>query len=753
MIIMRKGEAKRQTETAGVLLLKRGDMVRHDTVPRLKVTYGVQGRLKRRSAFRKLPVWILIAFSLLLQPNMAWGADAASVEDMHEETAPKTSDDDRVTVLPNMVVTGEKIECSIQSTASSVSVLSSEDIEDKTGAASVADVIKDVPNVLFTDTVGAPVIRGQDTQGPNYGSTAFFGGTIPRATINLDGHYLNYYEYVYGGASIWDVESIEVFRGPQTTSQGANAIAGAIVVNTKDPTFTPEGAYQAEIGNYNRRRASLALSGPIVKDELAARLAVDYWKRDTFIDYTNSNFAKGDTDLDFESVNARGKLLWEPGGLPALKTMLTYAHIYNNRPTYESASTPYEDLDNVTTSMPTWEQDTNTGILDLSYHFENKMGLSNQTQFSDMHVDRITEPETNGTAEVDQRNLSNEMRLTFGDAGTPFNGVVGLYAARTTSDDVLYLRGTSDFDDEKGNFGLFTEMIYRLTDRWELTAGVRLQRDHIKRSGTSPYAGVALDYDETFDALLPKFSLAYDLTPDITVGALVSRGYNPGGVNLSFASGRYITFEDETAWNYELFGRARLLDDRLLLNANLFYSDYKDSQRLLPDYLNGRQYGVYVVNADSAECYGLETSLDYLIRHDLRIKAAVGLLQTEIGEFTSAGGAVYEGNEFSRSPAYMFSIGVDWDILPKLRLSGEVRHTDGYYSNDENSSAYAVGDYTVANARISYRFRSYLEPYIFVNNIFDEREPTYLYDDRSVGGIVANMQEPRSFGVGIKGSF
>jgi outer membrane receptor protein involved in Fe transport len=62
---------------------------------------------------------------------------------------------------------------------------------------------------------------------------------VPRATINLDGHYLNYNEMYFGAPSVWDVDSIEVYRGPQTTSQGANAIAGAIVVKTKDPTFTP----------------------------------------------------------------------------------------------------------------------------------------------------------------------------------------------------------------------------------------------------------------------------------------------------------------------------------------------------------------------------------------------------------------------------------------------------------------------------------------------------------------------------------
>lgn len=686
--------------------------------------------------------WLLGGLSLV---PFVWSLPAGAQQE--------TRSPEQTVVLPPIVVTGENVERSIEDTASSVVVFSEEDLAGRNSAATVSDVLKSVPNLIYTDTVGAPIIRGQDTQGPNFGSTAFFGGTIPRATINLDGHYLNYYEYVFGATSIWDTESIEVFRGPQTTSQGANAIAGAIIVDTKDPTFVPEGAYQAEYGSYNRRRSSVAVSGPLVEDQLAARLAVDYFGRDTFIDYTNPNFGKGNTDQDLESFNLRGKVLLVPEDLAGLSAKLTYARIYNNRPTYETASTPYEDLNNATTSMPSWEQNTDTGILDVDYNFDNGFKVYNQSQYSDMHVDRVTQPVTNGSAEVDQQNMSNETKLTWGTADTTFSGVTGLYLARTTSDDILFIRGTSEFDDEKNHLGLYSEMTYRLTDRWTLTGGLRYQRDSIERSGTSSFATSALDYDETFDAVLPRASIAYDLTPTSTVGAMVSRGYNPGGVNLSFATSEYITFKEETVWNYELFGRTRLLDGRLGLSGNLFYSDYKDSQRLLPDYLNGLQYGSVVVNAGSTESYGLEMSMDYLVRDDVRLRGGVGLLQSEIGSFSSVDGTNYTGNEFGRAPAYMFNFGADWDITPEIRLSGDVRHTDGYYSTDENNPNYEVDNYTVADLKLSYAPREYLQFYAFANNIFDEWAESYLYDDRSVGGIVANMIEPRMVGIGVKGTF
>ena len=249
------------------------------------------------------------------------------------------------TVLKPIVVTGEKVARDMKNTASSVSVISGDKIKkEKTGDPTVSEAIKDIPNVVYTDNVSAPIIRGQDTQGPNTGSIAFFTGTVPRATINVDGHYLGYNEFIYGASSIWDVESIEVFRGPQTTSQGANAIAGAILVNTKDPTFTPEAGFLAEYGSYATRRTALMLSGPIIKEQLAGRITLDYSGRDTFIDYVSPNFQRRYADQDFRNLNLRAKLLWRPTELPGFEAKLTYSRNESNRPSQEAASFPFSRL-------------------------------------------------------------------------------------------------------------------------------------------------------------------------------------------------------------------------------------------------------------------------------------------------------------------------------------------------------------------------------------------------------------------------
>ncbi|RNF35308.1 TonB-dependent receptor [Paracoccus methylarcula] len=653
-----------------------------------------------------------------------------------------------VIVLEPIILEGEKLLRSISDTASSVSALSAEDIASDVGASSVAEAINGMPNVVFPDTVSAPIIRGQDTQGPNSGAGAFFGGTVPRAKTNVDGHYLSYNETVFGVASIWDVDAIEVFRGPQTIAQGANSIAGAIIVNTKDPSFTPEGAARLQYGTGGSRRASVAYSAPLGQD-LAARISLDHAGRDGFIDYVNPGFQKGETDQDFAASEARFKLLWQPQAAPGLEAMLTFSHKQSNRPTSEAAGLPYDDLESTSLGMPSWDQRVNTTIADVSYEFSNGMQLSNQTQFSDQSIHRLAAPAENGEAFIDSKEISNETRLTFGGEDSRFSGVVGLFYAKTESDELLYTRGVSEFEDTKENLGVFSELTWRPDDRWTVSAGLRYQRDSIERSGTSSLAREELDYDRSFDAWLPKISVAYDVSPDVTVGALVSKGYNPGGVNLSFVQGRYFNFDAERATNYELFGRADLIDGRMRLTGNLFYTRFSDSQRVLPEYLDGLPRGNIVVNADDAKAYGLDLTMDYAVNDTLRVKAGLGLLHSEIGEFTDAAGVNYEGNKFGRTPDHTISLGMEWQVTDKTTVAADVSHIGGYYSTDWNRASYEVDSYTIANARVDHALNDKVNLYAYVENIFDERAPTYKYDDRQIGGIIASMTKPREVGLGL----
>ncbi|REG43909.1 hypothetical protein EQ718_12140 [Paracoccus versutus] len=394
---------------------------------------------------RKTPAWVGAAALLALAIAPALTQDGQGATEMMR--------------LDEIVLTGEKRARSVKHTASSVAILTARDLEENGGQDSIADAATGIANVTYVASGGqggAPTIRGQDSEGPHSGAVAFFGGTAPRLAFTLDGHSLGYNEIVWGSQALWDVESIEVFHGPQTATQGANSIAGAIIARTKDPIFQPQGAAQMEYGSHSRLMASGSLS-----EDLAGRIAVDYWARDNCIDYTNPAFAVGSTDRDHESHTIRAKLLWQPQEIPGFQGKLTFLHGMTNRPNWEAVTEPYEDLESATASNPSWRLRTNTTILDLSHDFGNGWTLFNQLQYSDIRIKRSTEPVNSGTVVLDQDVTSNETRVTFGTPEDRISGVTGLFVSHTDSDELLDYRGTTPYDDRKDSLGLFAEATWR----------------------------------------------------------------------------------------------------------------------------------------------------------------------------------------------------------------------------------------------------------------------------------------------------
>jgi len=682
-----------------------------------------------------------------------------------QTTAPASGAAPASLSLGALYLRGEGLLRRSENTASSAAVLEGEDLAEDTTLTTVTEAVAEVPNVLVYSSVGtAPTIRGQDSQGPSTGALAFFGGTTPRTSIVFDGRALSYNEFVYGGSNPWDVEGIEVYRGPQTVAQGANSIAGAIIVRSNRPSFTPEGVVQVQGGNLNARRLSLAYSAPLSED-LAFRIALDRSSRDNFITYTNPAFVQDDHfSRDLSSFMGRASLLWRPADSAGLEVLLSFSHNRSNRPTSEAANLPYEDLINGATTSPVWNQNTSNATLAITHDFANGFVLNSTTQYTDNSVRRRMYPANYASADIDTRNYSNETRVTYGQDGDILFATAGIYVSRTEQRDVLnqdpFLLSDiySTFDDDRRSYGAFGEATWRIADRWSLTGGLRLQRDDIHRQGIAyeganpalPYANARVNFSQTYDAVLPRLSLAYEANPNLTFGGLISRGYNPGGVTLNFTTGQYVEYQPEYLWNYELFSRATLLEGRLRLNANLFRMDITDAQRFVAVMVSGVPQS-YTVNAERARSTGLELSADWDVSARLRMNAGVGLLRTRFEEFSAMPGR--EGNVFAMAPSRTLTLGASWEVSDGLTLSGQVRHVAGYFSEDGNAEVYRIDPLTLANLRLDYVTRSGVELFGYVNNIFDTRQPTFLQVNRVVGGLEGYMTTPREFGIGVRYRF
>lgn len=684
---------------------------------------------------RRLPRSLMFSVSLLVLAIDA-PATAADVDDNSDLRLAQPVQDDGPLRLAPVTVTGEKTERSLQETASSVSVETEEDLNEHPGNATLDATMRGMPNVVGTGTGNfAPTIRGDDATGPANGVFAFLGGTRPRVTIQQDGRPLSFNELVYGRAGLWDVERVEVLRGPQTTLQGRNSIAGAIIVETKDPTYEFEGAARGVIGNSGTRELSGMVSGPIVEDQLAFRLTADQRFHDSWVDVQGD---QGVEDIkEDNSFNFRGKLLFEPRALPDLSTKFTFNHVETRRPQTEFVSAPFEDRQlGAAFEFPVFDNRADSGILEVNYLLTPALELRNTASYTDLRVRRLTLP-GNGIVDIRGDEASNELVAEYDTAD--LHSIFGTYFFRGASDETIDI-GPGAFEDETLTVAFFGEGTIPLTERLDLTLGARYEREHRERVGNAAVFDINLD--ETFDAFLPKVGLAYQATEDVTFGATIQRGWNAGGAGISFAPPfPSFTYDEEFVWNYEAFVRTSWLDDRLFLNANVFLANYRDQQRLA--FLDPADPASGVIrNAERTRSYGAELTASWLPLRELEITGTLGLLHSEILEF-SASNLDLTGAEFARAPNVTASLGALYRHPSGVRLGVDGQFTGGYFSDDANTASDKIGPHFLLNAHAGYE-EGNVEIFAFVNNILNRDDELLIFVEDS-----AQMVDPREFGVGM----
>lgn len=653
-------------------------------------------------------------------------------------------------LLEPVVVTGERIERSLQDTAASVAIFDEQHLSEQAGADRIEQVLDLVPNLQRgSGDIGAAV-RGQDTTGILIGANAFLGGTRPRATLQLDGRALNFNEFIYGLSSLWDVEQIEVFRGPQTTTQGRNSIAGAIFIDSKDPTFETEGAGRIIVGDYGTRQVSMAFSGPLLDEQLAGRVAVDWRVHESWMNYTAPDVFDGVNREDDNYGTARAKLLYTPEAIPDLELLMTYTHLNASNPQGETADEPYGDRVQNVQNGAHWDTNVDSLALEASYALNDDWEIDFTGTYADSQSERFA-AEGFGTGLVEADENSLEALLRFNPPNSLIQGLLGVSyftADQDEASDLSAFIGLGEFTDKQQSSGVFGEMTFNVSPRLHLTAGGRWQQDSQDRSGT--LGPVLLDYDETFKAFLPKAEIVYDLQDDVTIGMSARKGFNPGGTTVSFVTGTIDEFDEETLWSYELFSRASLADGDLVLSGNLFFTDFTNAQRPLiniielPDGTTAES--TEFANAPSAESYGLELGGLWAVNPMLKVRASLGYLKTKITETLQPNDPI-GGKEFQRAPRVTAALGFNIHPMDKLTLDLGVRYNSSYYSDDVNTPEFKIDGVSIIDAKVSYDFGS-VQASAFVRNATDEDYQVWQFREGN-----SSLGDPREFGVGLEATF
>ena len=193
------------------------------------------------------------------------------------------------------------------------------------------------------------------------------------------------------------------------------------------------------------------------------------------------------------------------------------------------------------------------------------------------------------------------------------------------------------------------------------------------------------------------------------------------------------------------------MDGRLDLSGNIFYNDIRDIQivSLIENPARpGNLIGV-ITNGDRARSYGLEVAANFQAPDRFRLYGSLGLLESEFTEFDLSPEIV--GNQLQEAPDTTITIGFDYDVTPDLKIGANVNHISGYFSNFANDSDFEVPSRTIANFNASYTPVENVELYAYVNNVFDERSPTFLFGSgaAAAGGVTT----PRQIGFGLRTRF
>lgn len=339
-----------------------------------------------------------------------------------QDAAPDGERPDAAT-LDTIVVTGEKTDRDLQDTTTSVAVTTDARMEQE-NLTSLFQVFDRTANVSKTYGDAGFTLRGINNND---------GEGAPLSTIYLDGAAMSHFMTATGPSTLWDLSQVEILRGPQSTIQGENALAGAVILRTQDPGLDAWGGRARVLwSDPSDRRLAFAGGGPIVEDELGVRVAVERRDFDGFVD--NPTRGTGEDALD--SVLARVKLLWTPSALPGLTARLGFSHFDRSGPysfTYSSLDVPdyYEDRVNFSDAPNVDDTRTDSATLEFDYDRDAAWSLHAVTAWSDADSERHYDndytavPGAEGGSQIDSRALSQELRASF--EGERLRGLAGLY--------------------------------------------------------------------------------------------------------------------------------------------------------------------------------------------------------------------------------------------------------------------------------------------------------------------------------------
>jgi iron complex outermembrane recepter protein len=687
------------------------------------------------------------------------------------------------TELPGIVVEGEKVVRTLRDTTTSIGVVTGQQIEDER-IEDLQGALNSQANVLATEGSGGNggfTIRGLNSEGLTNNQNP---SAAPLVSVVIDGATQNPEATRRGARALWDVEQVEILRGPQSALQARNSLAGSVFIKTKDPTYKWETIIEGTAGNHDLKSGGFVVNAPIVTNQAALRISGMSMQRNHGISYADPQNDPLDEDV---LRSLRGKLLLEPDSMPGLSALFTIARVQDT-PAVMTVSAPFFNRElsvDPTASVDFRSTETTNYISDIGYTVYPGVTIRSITAYAD------TETEIgSATSALYQRDVirdggdfTQDLRVEIENSGNGLSGVVGLFYGsfkydNDTVDTFDYSFGAGAFvlpiqdlvtSVETESMAAYADLRYRFWDKFVVIGGGRMLRDEISNdtsgeilynaltfAGVPDYRDLDGSFTNSFTEFLPRVGLTYDLTPDQTIGVTYNKGYRNGYTEFRLPLAAFNEVKPEYLDAYEVSYRSDWLNKSLSFNGNVFYYDYKDQQVAFDEELDFTGTGTglgfplsYILNADSSHSYGAEFEARWRPIAPLQLYGSLGLMRTEFDSFNSANGD-FSGNEFPEAPAYTVSFGGMYRHPMGWFAGANMRHTDGYYSGGDlqNSSLRFVDGYTLVDARVGWEWEHY-KLTVFAKNLFDEQYVT----GKSFGASQATAGDEQLVGVTLSGRF
>ncbi len=637
--------------------------------------------------------------------------------------------------LTEILVTAEFRPVNLQNQTASVSVLTGDTIA-QLAAQHLEDVLNIAPNVNFSS--GASRSRFYQIRG--IGERSQFQEPLnPSIGFIVDG--IDFSGLGTMG-TLFDVDQVEVLRGPQGTLHGANALAGLINIRTGQPQDKAAMRVEASAAEYNSWNIGVVGTGPLIDETLLFRLAINSYRSDGFIE--NDYLNKDDTNKRDEST-VRGKLRWLASESSTLDITALYVDVKNG---YDAFS-----LDNTrhTLSDQPGRDEQSSSALGLNWHSEAKhfdmelaasyadtttdygydedwsfVGIAPGWEYSS--YDRYLRDRSSFSAEA--RLLSNQMSLLFNNTT---NWVLGAYYLSDQEDlkrQYTYLEQEfkSNYDTE--TLAVFGQTDTRLSANWSVTTGLRLEQRETDYSDNN-------DVRSSPDKSLwgGKLVAEYTISDDAMMYAGLSRGYRANGVNANILSSMDSTddpdildelsslqqYDEESLINYEAGIKASFVQNTLQARLALFYMDREDQQvkgsLVVPREDGSTAFIDYTSNAAQGNNYGSELEVEWLASEGVTLYANLGLLQTEFEKYINADGADLSGRDQAQAPAYQFALGGRFDFGKGFYARLDLEGKDDYYLSDRHDIK--APSYQLVHARAGYQAKNWSAA-LWVRNLTDE---------------------------------